>query len=76
MDGGGSTQQRCFCVSKTRKQILYKEVQYLRWHILIYGGLMFSQYNDFTIYKTRNIIDYVHIHYVIKFDVFHWAGKR
>ena len=48
----------------------------MRWHIFVYGGLMFSQYNDFTIYKTRNIIDYVHIHYVIEPYIFYRRRKR
>ena len=55
---------------------MYTEVHSLTGHILVYGGLMFSQYNDFTIYKTGNVVYYVHLHDIIKLYIFYRARKR
>ena len=52
---------------------MYTEVHSLTGHVLAYGGLMFSQYNDFTIYKAGNVVDYVHVHDIIKLYIFYRA---
>ena len=74
MDGGGFKQQRCFRHKpKTRSQGMYTEVHSLTGHIFVYCGLVLCKHDNLIVYKAGNIVDYVHIHDIIKLYVFYRA---